>query len=81
MPTRADAPLNGAPLDPILDRAHPVRDDAHAVEEALAKALERATAAGRWEVVSQLARELEARRLARMGNVVALDPKTRLRGA
>jgi hypothetical protein len=68
-------------LDPVLDRARPVRDDAHAVEEALAKALEGATAAGRWEVVSQLARELEARRLARMGNVVTLDPKTRLRGA
>jgi hypothetical protein len=51
------------------------------VEAALAKAIEGATAAGRWEVVSQLARELEARRLARMANVVTLDPKARQRGA
>jgi hypothetical protein len=50
------------------------------VEAAVAKALEGATAAGRWDVVSQLARELEARRLARMGNVVALTPKARQRG-
>jgi hypothetical protein len=33
-------------------------------EDALALALERASAAQRWDVVSQLARELEARRLA-----------------
>jgi hypothetical protein len=46
------------------------------VEIALAKALEGATAAGRWDVVSQVARELEARRLARAGNVVALSAKT-----
>jgi hypothetical protein len=43
------------------------------VESALAKALEGATAAGRWDVVAQLARELEARRLARTDNVVNLD--------
>jgi hypothetical protein len=36
----------------------------------LAVALERASAAGRWDVVAQLARELEARRLA--GSNVAL---------
>jgi hypothetical protein len=35
------------------------------VETALARALERASAAGRWDVVAQLARELEARRLGR----------------
>jgi hypothetical protein len=50
------------------------------VEAALAKALEGATIAGRFDVVAQLARELEARRLARMGNVVALQGKTRRRG-
>jgi hypothetical protein len=74
----ADAPLNGATLDPVLDRTRPAPAATDAVEAALAKALERATAAGRWDVVSQLARELEARRLARMDNVVALDPKARL---
>jgi hypothetical protein len=33
------------------------------VEDMLARAIERASAAGRWDVVAQLARELEARRL------------------
>jgi hypothetical protein len=42
------------------------------VEAALAVALERASAAGRWDVVAQLARELEARRLAREPNVVVM---------
>ena len=39
--------------------------DADPVEAALAEALRKATEAGRWEVVGQLARELEARRMAR----------------
>jgi len=43
-----------------------------AIEAALADALAGATEAGRWDVVAQLARELEARRLARAGNVVVL---------
>jgi hypothetical protein len=47
------------------------------VEAALARALDRASEAGRFDVVAQLARELEARRLARLTNVVALDPNTR----
>ncbi|MBX3222399.1 MAG: hypothetical protein KF795_17905 [Labilithrix sp.] len=42
------------------------------VERALAKALSEASAAGRFDVVAQLARELEARRLAREPNVVEL---------
>jgi hypothetical protein len=42
------------------------------VEAALTKALEGATAAGEWSTVAQLARELEARRIARVG-VVKLD--------
>lgn len=43
------------------------------VEAALAKALERASAAGEWAVVATLARELEARRLPRdPENVVRL---------
>jgi hypothetical protein len=41
-----------------------------AVEAALATALVEAATAGRFEVVAQVARELEARRLARAGNVV-----------
>ena len=44
-----------------------------AVDGALAEALRAATNAGRWDVVAQLARELEARRSVRAGNVVALD--------
>lgn len=40
------------------------------VERALADALTRASAAGEWSVVGQLARELEARRAARAPNVV-----------
>ena len=35
------------------------------VETALAKALERASVAERWDIVAQVAKELEARRLAR----------------
>jgi hypothetical protein len=42
------------------------------VEASLARALDAAAAAGRFDVVAQLARELEARRLARAPNVVAL---------
>jgi len=42
------------------------------VEGALARALQLAAEAARWDVVSQLARELEARRLARDGDVVRL---------
>lgn len=47
-----------------------------AVEDALAKVLADATAAGRFDVVALLAGELQARRLAREG-VVALDAKRR----
>jgi hypothetical protein len=42
------------------------------VETALAVALTRAAEAGRWDIVAQLARELEARRLAQADNVVRL---------
>jgi len=40
------------------------------VEVALSVALERTAAVGRWDVVAQLARELEARRLAHDPKVV-----------
>lgn len=65
-------------MDRRLDRAPAVPSEHDAVESALAKAIEGATSAGRWDIVAQLARELEARRVTRMGNVVALT-KTRLR--
>jgi len=44
------------------------------IESALAHALSKATDAGRWDVVAQLARELEARRLEG-SNVVTLTNK------
>jgi hypothetical protein len=47
-----------------------------AVETALALALEGAAKAGEWSTVAQLARELEARRLAR-AKVVTLDSTRR----
>ncbi len=52
-----------------------------AVEAALATALVEAATVGRFDVVAQLARELEARRLARAGNVVLLNAVRRKEGA
>jgi hypothetical protein len=46
------------------------------VDDALARALSGASAAGRWDIVAQPARELEARRLAIAG-VSKLDPTMR----
>jgi len=66
------------PSQPVV--ANEMGNVSDAIEAALAKALEGATAAGRFDVVAQLAMELEARRLARMGNVVALQTKRRTRG-
>jgi hypothetical protein len=45
------------------------------VVAALAEAVKGAASAERWDVVAQLARELEARRIARAGNVVPLGSK------
>jgi hypothetical protein len=56
---------SGAVIDCVIDsRAAP-----DVVEVALADALRRASEAGAWETVGQLARELEARRRARSGVV------------
>jgi hypothetical protein len=55
----------------------PQTDAAADVERALVRALGAAAAAGRFDVVAQLARELEARRLTRAGNVVPLDAAKR----
>jgi hypothetical protein len=44
---------------------------------ALADALAKASIAGRWDVVGQLARELEARRLSRAGVPTIGDARVR----
>jgi hypothetical protein len=64
-----DTPPMRSQLDHSLDRSDPV-----VVE--LARALGAAAAAGRFDVVAQLARELEARRLAG-SNVVSIGDSPR----
>ncbi len=69
-------------MDPVADAASSKRSKVitdskggapfEDAEAALAHALTLAAEAGQWAVVAQLAKELEARRLARSGNVVAL---------
>ncbi len=44
-------------------------------DSALARALDAAAAAGRFDVVAQLADELKARRLATLGNVIEIASK------
>ena len=51
--------------------------DTRTVEDALALALERASAAGEWGIVAKLATELEARRLAAAGVTRIGDSKPR----
>ncbi len=51
----------------------PCAGELSAVVEALARAIEAAVTAGRWDVVARLARELEARRLEAATNGVWLD--------
>jgi hypothetical protein len=51
--------------------------NAQTIETALSLALIEAAKAGRFDVVSQLAKELEARRLASSPNVVTLDTSKR----
>jgi hypothetical protein len=63
----ADEPPGSPDEPPSLRRG----DDA--VEGAIATPLSRAAAAGRFDVVAQLARELEARRERQAGNLVRLD--------
>jgi hypothetical protein len=41
--------------------------DFGSVEDALARAIAQASVVGRWDIVAQLARELEARRLSAAG--------------
>jgi hypothetical protein len=47
--------------------------NAGGVEDALAGAIAQAAAAGRWDIVAQLARELEARRLGVAGVIKLAD--------
>ena len=54
-------------------------DQSDPIEAALADALTKAAAAARFDVVAQLAKELEARRSARSG-VVDLEAEARKRG-
>jgi hypothetical protein len=49
------------------------------VEAALARAIDRASEAGRWDVVAQLARELEARTTAALQDAAARALLTRAR--
>lgn len=64
-----DDARKSADLSPVGPGIGPTLD----VEAALADALSKAAVAERWDVVALLARELEARRLAAAGNVVAID--------
>jgi hypothetical protein len=66
---------NDAGSSPVLPRSAAASDP---VEAALAKALSEASAAGRFDVVAQLARELEARRLARSGNILVFRKRGRV---
>ena len=55
----------------------PGANEVGCIEATLVKALGEAAAAGRFDVVAQLAKELEARRLASSENVVTLKRRGR----
>jgi hypothetical protein len=57
------------------DSQQPKPEPADPLEVALASAISAASEAGRFDVVAQLARELEARRLSREPNIVALHQR------
>jgi hypothetical protein len=67
-----DANAIGPTIGPIDAPSMTAAAVAEDVETALARAVDRASAAGRWDVVAQLAEELRARRLAAAGNVVEM---------
>jgi hypothetical protein len=54
-----------------------VAAEVRSVEDALALALARASAGGRWDIVAQLAKELEARRLAAAGVASLADGRAK----
>ena len=72
MRSPTDPPSSDGPSERLLPRSAAASDP---VESALAAALTSAATAGRFDVVAQLARELEARRLAREPNVIDLGAK------
>lgn len=73
--TASESPRNPVDADAIGPAFGPGSDH---VEAALARALDAAAVAGRFDVVAQLARELEARRLARMPEVIVFNaPRSR----
>jgi hypothetical protein len=51
--------------------------DFGSVEDALARAIAQASVVGRWDIVAQLARELEARRLSAEGVRSLVDKRGR----
>jgi len=80
----------GDPSEPEIGDVHPAAGQSWGnqqsrggpedqVELELARALGKAAAAARFDVVAQLAKELEARRLARLTNVLTLDASRRRR--
>ena len=85
MPTVADRRADDADLttkgDTKRREVSALSAPGNPVELALSQALYRAAEAGRFDVVAQLARELEARRLSGADNVVALDAKAGKRRA
>lgn len=76
LPQKAEGanPRSSAVVEP-KDQSRPNQDP---VEAALADALTRASAAGQWDVVGTLARELQARRQART-DVIDLEAARRRR--
>lgn len=72
-------PSPRGPRDATDPSPHATPAHSDEAPDPLEEALRLAAGAGRWDVVSQLARELEARRLADAGNVVPIDPKRRAR--
>jgi hypothetical protein len=58
-----NTPSSGSETGPNAGNRSEQSESKHAAESALAVALERASMAGEWALVAQLARELEARRL------------------
>ncbi len=66
---RLDSEPSGSEIERVRDGAGHSLPIPGSVEEALAFAVVQASAAAQWAVVAQLARELEARRLAATGGV------------
>jgi hypothetical protein len=64
---------------PFVEATAQSRPNQDPVEVALAEALRRASEAGQWDVVATLARELQARREARVG-IVDLEMARKRRG-